>query len=269
MGKDRVRNILILLSMALMLTLAFSCTSDVSEEPSSASITFGEASRSITALVDGIDKASLYWKYASWKTLEAGEEEWIEVSGRTETYDENGAVFIHEDTPGLDGTVSGFAEGEWSFKLYGYRREGSGTEADPYKYNLVCKGESGTVDLKIGDVADVQVPVKPQTDPDLGNGTLFVDEENITFEPRSVSVSELGALTKTIKVTSLKDGVGLTGEDGVYSVVPGLYKVNVTYSYGSYRYADETVIATVYANLTTRVAGVATELTTSVLIDIP
>ena len=255
-----------LVAILSLILLLCSCNSDspsvnVANTDKKASVSFGD-SKSVTAIVSPIDKEALYWKYAAQMVVQDSSEN----GGQTDSYDEAGAVFIHEDSAGLSGTVDGFSVGTWNFLLFGYSR--SGSEGN-YTYSLVANGEfKGKVLIDDG-VNIVVVPVLPVSDSSHGNGDLFVDGDNIVFAPKQTELSEIGVTNRTIKVTRLSDDQAQTGSDGHYYVLPGLYKVKITYSLGDYTYAVTSVIATVYANMTTTVSGSATELTTFVSIDIP
>ncbi len=257
-----MKRICIILFSIIQLLLISSCSQDV-KLADSASVCFEDKDKSITSVVENTGKANLFWKYASKHVDESA------ASGQTESYDESGSVFIHENVPGLDGTVDGFDPGTWNFKLFGFSRSGDGTVDSPYQYALVYSGEIKGVVLKKGEKTSVVVPVSPITDGTHGNGTLFVDLNNITFDAKQSEESNVGENNLAVIVTPLEDDTEIiSGINGIYSVLPGKYKVNLTYSIGDYKYATATVVATIYANQITRVSGKVTELVTFVSIDI-
>lgn len=112
------RVVVLSLSVLILVLCLLACSSE--PKTKTLSVSFSDVSRSIAASYEEFDADDYYWKYAARKLLiEDGQN-----GGQTPTYDEEGAEFIHEDTPGLDGKVDGFSEGNWDFLLFGYRRSG-------------------------------------------------------------------------------------------------------------------------------------------------
>ena len=250
------RVVVISLSVLILALCLLACSSDPSGK--TLSVSFSDVSRSIATSYEEFDTDDYYWKYAARKLLiEDGQN-----GGQTPTYDEEGAVFIHEDTPGLDGKVDGFSEGNWDFLLFGYRRSG---EEGNYTYSLVYSGEKKAVSLLKDAENMVTVAIGPVTD--HGKGIIFVDSENITFAPKEES--SVGDLEKSIVVVRLSDGQPVQSEGDTYEVEPGVYVVGVKFSLNGYIYAEGSVVANVYSNQTVTVAGEVNELVTFADLDTP
>ena len=250
------RVVVISLSVLILALCLLACSSDPSGK--TLSVSFSDVSRSIATSYEEFDTDDYYWKYAARKLLiEDGQN-----GGQTPTYDEEGAVFIHEDTPGLDGKVDGFSEGNWDFLLFGYRRSG---EEGNYTYSLVYSGEKKAVSLVKDAENMVTVAIGPVTD--HGKGIIFVDSENITFAPKEES--SVGDLEKSIVVVRLSDGQPVQSEGDTYEVEPGVYVVGVKFSLNGYIYAEGSVVANVYSNQTVTVAGEVNELVTFADLDTP
>lgn len=252
------RNVILLIMTALIVLVLSSCSSEPGKT-GNVSISFSGISRSVVAVPEGFDKDSYYWKYAARMVLTESEQN----GGQTQSYDEEGAVFIHETVPGPQGTIGGFSEGTWDFLLFGYKRTG---EEGSYTYNLVYSGETTGVQLVNDSENMVDVQVSPVTD--HGNGVLFIDAANISFAPAG-EIDEGSALEMSFTVRSVPGDEEQIGEGGIYSLVPGLYRVDVKYTVDEYTYAHGAVIATVYSNQTTMVSGTVNELKTYANIDIP
>lgn len=243
----------------LLIALAIACSVEPETSKNTASVSFSESGRSIVSIQEPFAKENYYWKYAARKLLiEDGQN-----GGQTPSYDEEGAVFIHEDTPGLDGKVDGFSEGNWDFLLFAYRRSG---EEGNYTYSLVYRGETKAVTLVKDAENMVDVKIGPVTD--HGNGNMLVDTDHIYFAPAE-GIDEDSAITMSYTVKSVPEGVEQTGEGGLFSLEPGLYRVDVMFTLNEYTYARGAVIATVYSNQTTTVFGTVDELQTFADIDIP
>ena len=252
----------VLLSVSILI-LAL-CLLACSTEPESPklSVSFADASRAIVPHYKGFDADDYYWKYAARKLLIDAEGQGTDLSGQTPSYDEEGAEFIHEDEPGLDGKVDGFSEGNWDFLLFGYRRSG---EEGNYTYSLVYSGEKKAVSLVKDAENMVTVAIGPVTD--HGKGIIFVDSENITFAPKEESV--VGDLEKSIVVVRRSDGQQVQSEGDTYEVEPGVYVVGVQFSLNGYIFAQGSVFVNVYSNQTVTVAGEVNELLTSADLDTP
>jgi len=251
-----------LVAILSLILLLCSCNSDspsvnVANTDKKASVSFGD-SKSVTAIVSPIDKEALYWKYAAQMVVQDSSEN----GGQTDSYDEAGAVFIHEDSAGLSGTVDGFSVGTWNFLLFGYSR--SGSEGN-YTYSLVANGEfKGKVLIDDG-VNIVVVPVLPVSDSSHGNGTLFVNTANISFIPKQTDTTGIETFTAKVFVNDvLQETTSISKAPGAYTV-----KVQFVHTYNSVEYvlAEGTVTATVYSNLTTTVTGSLNELATYVQFD--
>lgn len=247
------------IASVLLIALAIACSVEPETSKNTASVSFSESGRSIVSLQEPFAKENYYWKYAARKLLI----EYGQNGGQTPSYDEEGAVFIHEDTPGLDGKVDGFSEGNWDFLLFAYRRSG---EEGNYTYSLVYRGETKAVTLVKDAENMVDVKIGPVTD--HGNGIILVDTDHIYFAPAE-GIDEDSAITMSYTVKSVPEGVEQTGEGGLFSLEPGLYRVDVMFTLNEYTYARGAVIATVYSNQTTTVFGTVDELQTFADIDIP
>lgn len=250
------RVVVISLSVLILALCLLACSSD--PKGKTLSVSFSDVSRSIAASYEEFDADDYYWKYAARKLLiEDGQN-----GGQTPSYDEEGAEFIHEDTPGLDGKVDGFSEGNWDFLLFGYRRSG---EEGNYTYSLVYRGEKKAVPLVKDAENMVTVAIGPVAD--HGNGQIFVDSEHIRFNPKDEAV--VGELEESISVVRLSDGHPVQSESCTYVVEPGVYVVGVRFSLNGYIYAEGSVIVNVYSNQTVIVSGAVDELVTFVSLDTP
>ena len=252
--------VLLSLSILILALCLIACSSG--PEAVKLDVSFIGGSRSVVPAYEEFNADNYYWKYAARKVFLLSESngERNDLSAETPSYDEAGAEFIHEDTPGLDGTVGGFSEGNWDFLLFAYRRSG---EEGSYTYSLVYRGETKGVKL----IKDVQNMVSVAVGPvkDHGNGTILVDSENITFTPKDVSV--VGELEKSIVVVGLYDGQQVLSDDYRYEVEPGVYAVGVKFTLNGYIYAEGSVVVNVYSNQTVTVAGEVDELVTFVSLD--
>ncbi len=229
------------------------------------SVTFSSLPRSMTAVQESFEKNSFHWKYASRKVgnLPGSTDTSIDYEGSTESYDEAGAVFIHEGESGLEGSVEGFTEGVWDFTLYGYRR--SGSEGN-WSYSLVYSGEARNVELVGGAENSVAVVTHPVSD--HGNGFLSIDPESIEFTASGEWEAE-SDFTRVVTVRRLEEKDPIEGSNGLYEVEPGLYLVNVRFLLNGYMFAEGNVVVTVYSNQTVTVTGDIKELVTFVDLDIP
>lgn len=254
----------VVIAALILLLIATACSAELAEDRS-ASVSFANSARSIVSKQEAFDKDQYYWKYAARKLLVLGQYngERNDLSAQTPSYDEEGAEFIHEDEPGLDGKVDGFSEGNWDFLLFGYRRSG---EEGNYTYSLVYRGEVKAVALMKDEENMVEVPVAPVSD--HGNGSILVDTDHIYFAPAE-GIDEGSAIEMSYTVRALSNGEEKTGEGGLFDLEPGLYRVDVKFTLNEYTFAHGAVIATVYSNLTTTVFGTVDELQTFADIDIP
>lgn len=251
------RAVLLSVSILILALCLLACSSG--PEAGKLSVSFSDGSRSIVYFNEEFDAGNYYWKYAAKKLLK--ENEGL-TSGQTPSYDEEGAEFIHEDEPGLEGKVDGFSEGNWDFLLFGYRRSG---EEGNYTYSLVYSGERKAVSLVKDAENMVTVSIGPVTD--HGKGIIFVDSENITFAPKEESA--VGDLEKSIVVVRRSDGQQVQSEDDTYEVEPGVYVVGVKFSLNGYIFAQGSVVVNVYSNQTVIVSGEVDELVTFVSLDTP
>lgn len=255
------RVVLLSVSILILALCLLACSSG--PEATKLSVSFSDGSRSIVALNEEFDAGNYYWKYAARKLLIEAEGQSTDLSGQTPSYDEEGAEFIHEDEPGLDGKVDGFSEGNWDFLLFGYRRSG---EEGNYTYSLVYSGEKKAVSLVKDAENMVTVDIRPVSD--HGKGSILVDVDHIHFAPAE-GMDEGSEIEMSFTVKSVPDGVEQIGEGGLFSLEPGLYRVDVEFTLNEYTFAHGAVIATVYSNQTTTVFGTVDELQTFADIDIP
>ena len=243
-----------LISCALFVSCNSEVTASQGDSKDLVSVSFdGGDSKSLTATLEGFDKNAYYWKYAARKNV--SDTSGL-TSGETASYDEDGAVFIHEATPGLTGKVSGFSQGVWDFKLFAYKRSGAGTNASPYVYTHVYTGEATGVTLKKGSENLVTVTVSPYS---TGTGTLFIGSTSLTPKT-STNVPSVSRYLKVQSVGSAEEKLPTSGT--TYTLDAGAYLVTVTYKSNDVVFAEGTVIATVYPNLTTTVGGSVDELIT-------
>ena len=255
------RVVVISLSVLILALCLLACSSG--PEATRLSVSFSGGSRSIVSSNEGFDADDYYWKYAARKLLIEAEGQGTDLSGQTPSYDEEGAEFIHEDEPGLDGKVDGFSEGNWDFLLFGYRRSG---EEGNYTYSLVYSGEKKAVSLVKDAENMVTVAIGPVSD--HGKGSILIDVDHIHFAPAE-GMDEGSEIEMSFTVKSVPDGVEQIGEGGLFSLEPGLYRVDVKFTLNEYTFAHGAVIATVYSNQTTTVFGTVDELQTFADIDIP
>jgi len=110
------------------------------------------------------------------------------------------------------------------------------------------------------------VAIGPVTD--HGKGSILVDVDHIHFAPAE-GMDEGSEIEMSFTVKSIPDGVEQIGEGGLFSLEPGLYRVDVEFTLNEYTFAHGAVIATVYSNQTTTVFGTVDELQTFADIDIP
>ncbi|MDD6042988.1 MAG: hypothetical protein PUB87_04445 [Eubacteriaceae bacterium] len=250
----------ILMTVLMIAGLFVSCDNNAPVVDETVSVSFDEAvSRSLTASLEQFDKTQYYWKYAAQKADTSGL-----TSGETGTYDETGAAWIKDvDSNGNRikglGSVAGFSQGIWDFKLFAYKSVGT-------DYMLAYQGEVTGVSLKKGSNNSVVVSVNPIEGQEAG--TLKIDD-NITFVPKKDGNPTTG-FTKVYTVTALGSTDSINPVDGKtneWSLSAGAYKVKVDFVKDGYVYASGSVVATVYSNLTTTVSGELNELVTEAVFD--
>lgn len=204
-------------------------------------------SRSLTATLEKFKPETYFWKYAAKKN--AADTSGL-TSGTTTSYDADGAKWVKGTpaTTGLAGAiVPGFSQGLWDFTLYAYK-DAAGTE-------LVYLGEATAVTLVKGEPNMVHVVVSPAP---AGTGTLFID--STPLDPKKTTDNP--TVSRFLKVEDL-DGTEYTPTTGTtYKLDAGAYKVTVTYKASGIVYAEGTVMATIYPNMTTTVSGSVDELVT-------
>lgn len=259
MRKGLTTLLVILLALGAVLV---SCKAEI-EAPADelVAVSFEESSsRSITATLEGFNKDNYYWKYAAKKADDSGL-----TSGATSSYDETGAVFIHEATPGLTGKVPGFSQGLWDFLLFGYKKiEGDNpatTVEESYYYVLIYSGEAKAVTLQTKGDNTAHVVVNP-----IAEGDGFIKIGEITFIPKKTG--DESHQLKFIEVTnpdgSAVSGISYDTTTQTYTVPAGAYKVTVKFTNAAQTivYGEGYVIATVYSGLTTTIGGNLNELIT-------
>ena len=300
----RKQFIIILLALLVAFGLMVSCKNEVADMgfgEELVSVSFKEDSaRGLTASIESFDKQDYYWAYAAQKA--DGSQL---ISGQTANYGEPNEtrVWIKTDSYnnpviGLGTTVStgyeaykvpGFSQGYWNFRLYAYKRSGSGTTQDPYTYQLVYQGETLNVLLKSDSVNTqgshlVNVIVDPVQSED--NGTMVFLTNKIHPAAERISMNTVNSAiygehytVKVLSILSIEDFpveyVDAAGakiheatdsQDGEYTLPAGSYKVTVAFtdsaSAPTLNYARGTIVATVYSNLTTTISGDLTEAMT-------
>ena len=249
MRKGLTTLLVILLAVGAMLV---SCKAEVgtpADDLVSASFELG-SSRALSATLEPFNPDAYYWKYAASKNeadtsgLHSGETAGYDISPAAR---EEGAQWIHENVTGLDGVVPGFSQGLWDFTLYAYK-DAEGTK-------LAYLGEATAVTLVKGGTNMVHVVVSPAP---TGTGTLYIGATSL--KPREST--DVPTVARFLKVEDL-DGHEYAPTSGTtYELEAGAYKVTVTYKTSGIVYAEGTVIATVYPNMTTTVTGSVDELVT-------
>ena len=127
-----MRKAIYVLALALIVTMiAVSCNADpAASVEETVSVTFSNSGRNITSELESFNKGQYYWKYAAEKADDSKLN-----SGATDSYTEEDARFIHEGETGLVGSLSGFSQGWWNFKLFAYKLVDN-------EYVLVYQGEA-------------------------------------------------------------------------------------------------------------------------------
>ncbi len=266
-----MRKIMIsVIAMMMVVGLMVSCdNANISPELKAeelVSVSFDEgASRGLTGSIEAFSKGNYYWKYAAQKADTSGL-----ISGQTSSYDERGAEWITgKDSDGNRikglGSVAGFSQGYWNFKLFAY--------SDNAGNNLAYTGEITGQLLQKDAQNKVMVTVAPIAS---GNGTLRVDTANISFVPKQNSAlteEQLASFSKVVTVQKWENGA-VTGSPETnpapvngslsYSLSAGTYKVTVKFVRNDgITYTEGYAIATVYSNVTTIVSGYLDEFTTN------
>ena len=249
MKKGLTTLLVILLAVGAMLV---SCKAEVgtpADELVSASFEL-DSSRALSATLESFNPGAYYWKYAASKNeadtsgLHSGETAGYDISPAAR---EAGAQWIHENVAGLDGAVPGFSQGLWDFTLYAYK-DAEGTK-------LAYLGETTAVTLVKGGTNMVHVVVSPAP---TGTGTLIIGETSL--KPKTTG--DTPSVSRFLKVEDL-DGTEYAPTSGTtYDLAAGPYKVTVTYKASGIVYAEGTVMATIYPNMTTTVTGSVDELVT-------
>ena len=257
----------LLVLLCLLTVMAVLMIASCSQESRTSSeelvvVSFDQNMRALVSALEDFDKDTLYWFYAARKTPGEGgtmlDGSGLK-SGETPSYDWAGAMKVKEGT-GL-GTVSGFSQGLWDFLLFGCKREG--TEGS-YSYHIAYQGEITAVSLKKGGTNAVNVVVSPVSTTE--KGTLFVDTDNIIFDPVQEETTGIAEFAKVVTVTRVSDDQPQESETTTYILDPGVYRVAVAFTYvieeETYTYAEGYVLSTIYSNLTTTVTGDLSELVT-------
>ena len=256
MKKGLTTLLVILLAVGAMLV---SCKAEVgtpADELVSASFELG-SSRALSATLEQFNPENYYWKYAAKKNV--ADTSGLN-SGATNPYSEAGALWVKTGTQGPAKGLAGyivpnFSQGLWDFTLYAYKRTGEGTELSPYVYTLVYVGEATAVSLVRGGTNMVHVVVSPLP---TGTGTLVIGDTYL--KPRDID--DHPQVSRVLKVEDLNGQEYYPATGTTYELAAGAYKVTVTYKASTIVYADGTVIATVYPNMTTTVTGYVDELVT-------
>lgn len=256
----------ILLTVIMVASLFISCNNSIAPNVTdeTVSVSFSEAtSRSLAASLEEFKKGDYYWKYAAKKNTADGTGL---NSGETANYGQEGEerVWIN----GVDenenrikglGSVAGFSQGIWDFKLFAYKLVGT-------NYNLAYQGEVTGVSLKKGSANTVTVTVSPVAG---DTGTLILSDD-IKLKKADNSFYEGTALTKVYTVTELGGTAVISPDEGktnLWTLDAGAYKVNVDFVKDGFTYASGSVVATVYSNITTTVSGDLAELVTKAEFD--
>ena len=253
----------ILLTVIMVASLFVSCNDSIAPTVTdeTVSVSFTEAaSRSLTASLEQFEKDKLYWKYAARKNTADGTGL---NSGATVFYDEASALWIKGDTSSDDnkglGSVAGFSQGIWDFKLFAYKKVGTAAK-------LAYQGEVTGVSLKKGSANTVSVTVSPVA----GDKGTLVLADTISLAPAKEGDTPSTDLAKVYTVTALGGTAAISPDKNQtkqWTLDAGAYKVNVDFVKDGFTYASGSVVATVYSNITTTVAGNLAELVTKAEFD--
>jgi len=262
-----MKRILPVLAILALLVVVVSCNQNAgSANEELVSVDFAGSPRVLISELEPFDKDDLYWLYAARKSLTDGgamlDGSGLK-SGETPSYDWAGAVAVRTDGGKGLGTVTGFSQGLWDFLLFGCKKSGD-------DYVVVYQGEATAVSLRKGGENSVSIIVSPVST--QGKGILFVDTDDITFDPTQTETTGIATFTKEVTVTRVSDSQEQTGTDNVYTIDPGLYRVYVAFTFmigeQKYIYAEGSVLSTVYSNLLTTVYGDLSELMTYAQFDV-
>lgn len=250
-------SVILALCLAVVL-LAVSCdSSSLNEEL--VSVAFDKkSSRAISASSPDFNPNDYYWYYAAEKADGSNL-----VSGKTTTYDCSGAVAVKRDGGKGLGSVSGFSQGYWNFKLFAYKSVPTTDKIADFVYS----GESTGVLLRSTSGTSyenkVNVIVSPVSDP-LKSGTLLIDIGAImdastqlgTITGASVGYVKIVTGSETVTPGSVADDPNYDQASRKCTVdaVPGAYLVKVVLEAGGSSYSGS-VVATIYSQLTTVVGG--------------
>lgn len=245
-----MRKAIYVLVLALIVTMiAVSCNADpVAPMEETVSVTFSGSGRNITSELESFNKGQYYWKYAAEKADDSKLN-----SGATDSYTEEGARFIHEGETGLVGSLSGFSQGWWNFKLFAYKLVDN-------EYVLVYQGEAKNQLLTNNGVNKVTVTVNPITVESTKTGILFIDYDNLDFIPAQSGLTEED-IAKFDKKAIVKDLNGDTEYGPVatdssrYALTPGVYDITIYIEKSGIIYSAESVVTTVYQGLETKLSG--------------
>lgn len=245
-----MRKAIYVLALALIVTMiAVSCNADpAASVEETVSVTFSNSGRNITSELESFNKGQYYWKYAAEKADDSKLN-----SGATDSYTEEGARFIHENDTGLVGSLSGFSQGWWNFKLFAYKLVDD-------EYVLVYQGEAKNQLLTNNGVNKVTVTVNPITVESTKTGILFIDYDNLDFIPAQSGLTEED-IAKFDKKAIVKDLNGDTEYGPVatdssrYALTPGVYDITIYIEKSGIIYSAESVVTTVYQGLETKLSG--------------
>ncbi len=245
-----MRKAIYVFALALIVTMiAVSCNADpVAPMEETVSVTFSGSGRNITSELESFEKGQYYWKYAAEKADDSKLN-----SGATESYTEEGARFIHENNTGLVGSLSGFSQGWWNFKLFAYKLVDD-------EYVLVYQGEAKNQLLTNKEVNQVIVTVNPITVESTKTGILFIDYDNLDFIPAQSGLTEED-IAKFDKKAIVKDLNGtmeygpVAIDSSRYALTPGAYDITLYIEKNGIIYSAESVVTTVYQGLETKLSG--------------
>lgn len=245
----------ILLTVLMIASLFISCENKITPvSDETVSVSFDEStSRSLTASLDPFKANDYYWAYKAVKRDNTGL-----ISGQTIF------AWIDNVNKGLTKKVAGFSQGVWEFTLYAYKEEGKSNTLYS-ETGLAYTGTNSSVTLIKGADNKVLVRVNPISN---GNGYLKVDTSNISMklhQEGTLTENQLAKFEKKVKVTNLLGTEEKYPVDGIYTLPAGAYKVTVRFENkeNSLEYASGSVVATVYANMTTTVQGTLDEILTN------
>ena len=246
----------ILLTVLMVASLFISCENNIVKgNDETVSVKFEQvASKSLTASLAEFKADNYYWAYKATKKDGTGL-----ISGQIDF------AWISKGEKGLSKKVPGFSQGTWEFTLYAYTEEGKNNSRFS-ETGLAYQGTNPSVTLTKESSNKVVVSVSPLS---KGKGTLIVDTANISLKTTStLDDAQLALFEKQIEVTDLTGGTKYYPVEGNYSLEAGAYKVNVTmYNTESKVAYPGSVVATVYANMTTTVTGTVEEILTNAEFD--